>query len=77
MAVRPLSFLAPGEEAVVVDINGGRGLQAKLTGMGLAPGKKVRMVSLSHRGPAVVAMNDTRLAIGRGQLHAVLVDDER
>ena len=74
MGVRPLSFLAQGEEAVVVEIRGGKGLQRRLTSMGLTPGKKVRMVNLSLRGPAVVAVGDTRLALGRGQLHHVMVE---
>ena len=74
MGVRPLSFLAQGEEAVVVEIRGGKGLQRRLTSMGLTPGKNVRMVNLSLRGPAVVAVGDTRLALGRGQLHHVMVE---
>ena len=74
MAVRPMSLLRAGEEAVVVEIRGGRGLQGRLTSMGLTPGKKVRMVNSSFGGPAVVAVGDTRLALGRGQLHRVLVE---
>lgn len=75
MAARPLALLSPGEEAVVVEIRGGRGLQSRLTAMGIAPGRRVRIVSSSPAGPVVLAVGDTRLAIGRGQLHAVMVED--
>lgn len=75
MAARPLALLAPGEEATVVEIRGGCGLQSRLTALGIAPGKRVRIVSSSRVGPVVVAVGDTRLAIGRGQLHAVMVED--
>lgn len=75
MAPRPLALLAPGEEAVVVEVRGGHGLVSKLAAMGIAPGRKVSMISSSLAGPAVIAVGDTRLAIGRGQLHAILVDE--
>lgn len=76
MPVIPLAFLEAGREAVVVEIRGGRGLQGRLTAMGIAPGRKVRLVNIGAGGPAVVAVGDTRLAIGRGQLHSVMVSDE-
>ncbi len=76
MGLRPLSFLNPGDEAVVVEIRGGRGLQRRLSSMGLAPGKKVRVVSSSPCGPVLLAVGDTRLAMGRGQTHAVIVTSD-
>ena len=72
--MRPLAMLRPGEEGVIVAIHGGKGFQTRLSSMGLAPGKKVRMISTSPRGPALVAVGDTRLAIGRGQIHRVMVE---
>jgi len=74
MAVRPLSLLRPGEEAVVVEIRGGRGIQGRLMSMGLMPGRKVRMLNSGATGPAVIALGATRIAVGRGQLHRVLVN---
>ena len=74
MAVRPLTFLGPGEEAVVVEIRAGKGLRGRLSSMGLVPGKKVRLVSSAAQGPALVAIGDTRIALGRGQLHHVMVE---
>ena len=74
MAVRPLASLGRGEEAVVVEIRAGKGLKGRLSAMGLAPGKKVRMLSLTVQGPALVAIGETRIALGRGQLHHVMVE---
>ena len=74
MAVRPLALLGQGEEAVVLEIRAGRGLQGRLGAMGLLPGRKVRMLSTGVNGPALVAIGDTRIALGRGQLRRVMVE---
>lgn len=74
MAARPLSMVAAGEEAVVVEIRGGRGLQERLSSMGLAQGKRVRVIKSIGCGPMLVAIDNVRLAVGRGQSHHVMVE---
>ena len=71
---KPLTELGPGEKAVVVALQGGRGLQARLRSLGLVEGQTVRKVSaLAWGGPVVVEVKRTQVAIGRGMAGRILV----
>lgn len=71
--LRPLALVAPGEEVTLVDIRGGMGIKRRLVSMGLGPGIRVRLLQNAGRGPVLVMRGDTRLALGRGMAHKVLV----
>ncbi len=62
----PLTALLPGQRAVVVAFAGGRGVQRRLASMGLTIGVEVQSLISRGRGPIVVAVRQTRLALGRG-----------
>ena len=62
----PLTSLRPGQKAVVVALPGGRGPQRRLSSMGLTVGAQVQSLISRGRGPIVVAVRQTRLALGRG-----------
>jgi len=71
MEVVPLVELRSGERGVIVDFVGpGRG---RLYAMGLAPGAIVRVLENYPRGPVIVEVGGTRLALGRGMAAKVLV----
>ena len=69
----PLSGVAPGQEVILTSISGGRQLQHRLTEMGLVRGSRFRVIANAHRGPFIVSVKDTRLALGRGVVHKILV----
>ncbi len=69
----PLSMLSIGEEAELVDVRGGRGLRKRLSALGLNPGMKVTVVQNTMRGPIVLGVMDSRIALGRGMAHRILV----
>jgi len=69
----PLVMAGPMEKVVVTEIQGGRGLTARLTDMGLTPGVEVEIVSNSGGGPVIVSIGDTRLALGRGMANKIMV----
>ena len=69
----PLTRVYPGQEVTLVDINGGRGIRARLAGMGLIPGVKLSVLRTGP-GPVMVAVRDTRLALGHGMAHKIIVD---
>ncbi|WP_297534435.1 FeoA family protein [Thermococcus sp.] len=69
----PLLSLAPGERAIVVDLRGGPNFRSRLYAMGLAPGAVVQVVSVYPRGPVIIQVGGTRLALGRGMAARVLV----
>ncbi len=68
----PLTSVNPGQEVTLIDIQGGRGLRSKLYSMGLIPGVKLRLLG-NRGGPIMVAVNDTRLALGFGMARKIIV----
>lgn len=71
--VRPLSLVKAGEKVQFVRINAGRGLNSRLASMGLVAGTEIRVVSNSHPGPFVIVVKDTRVMLGRGMAHKIMV----
>ena len=69
----PLSMLSSGEKAQLVDIRGGYGIRHRLSAMGLNPGTSITVVQNSMHGPVIVAVMDSRLALGRGMAHKIMV----
>ena len=68
-----LSNLKSGEEAVIIAIRGGHGMQRRLRSQGLAEGQVIRMLSaLAWGGPIVVLVNRAQVAIGRGMASKIL-----
>ncbi|TEU18599.1 MAG: ferrous iron transport protein A [Anaerolineales bacterium] len=71
-----LSDLAPGEVGVVRELAGGRGFMSRLATLGFTPGAKLTMVQNFGRGPLIVNIRDTRIALGRGEAAKVYVTKE-
>jgi ferrous iron transport protein A len=71
--VRPLSMVGAGETVRVVKVNAGRSLNSRLAAMGLVHNTKVRVVSNSHPGPFIVTVKDSKVMLGRGMAHKIMV----
>jgi ferrous iron transport protein A len=69
----PLTMVGPGRRVRLVGVQAGRGLQARLAAMGLVPGMELDVVANAMGGPLVVAINGTRLVLGRGMAHKIMV----
>ena len=74
--VIPLSMLSSGQRGVIVYLTAGRGLHDRLTAMGLGLGSKVEVIYRGAPGPFLVAIKETRLAIGQGIAHKIMVNPE-
>jgi len=68
-----LAMAAVGEELVLVCICGGRKIQHRLAEMGLGPGVRFSVHSRGWPGPFIISLKDSRLVLGRGMVHRVLV----
>lgn len=77
MNLEPLSSLANGEQAVIRDIQGGRCIRSRLIAMGLMPGKELTVLNNIPNGPFIVQIDDTRIALGRGQADKIIVTKEQ
>ncbi|HHY98210.1 MAG TPA: ferrous iron transport protein A [Firmicutes bacterium] len=72
--VLPLVFLPIGRGGVVKEIIGGPGLRKRLADLGFARGAVVRVIQ-SDRGPLIVALGDSRVALGYGMAQKVMVEE--
>ena len=83
----PLSALRAGGIGVVQELSGthhfvrhrhglvrGRhGLVSRLSSLGFTPGARVTMVQNFGRGPIIVIVRGTRIALGRGEAQKIVV----
>lgn len=76
MSKIPLTTLSENEEAIVVEVWGGRGLVRRLSEMGFTHGTKVKMLHSSCPGPVLVGVRGSRIALGRGVAMKIIVNPE-
>jgi len=62
----PLVQAGDGERVKILAVDGGEGAHRKLTGLGLAPGQRVEIVTRQPGGPVLVAVGGSRIAVGFG-----------
>lgn len=74
MRVLPLSLLAPGELGIVRQIAGGQQVRGRLSELGLIPGIRVRVSQSQPYGPLLIALGESRVALGRGVAQKVMVE---
>jgi len=60
-----LGELQSGESAVIKNFGGGRGSLGRCLSLGFTPGSIIKMVENYRRGPVLVRVHDTEVAIGR------------
>ena len=68
-----LDQLAAGTRAVVRELRGGRGFTSRLAGMGVSVGCQIEVLQNPARGPLLVLVRDTRIALGREEASKILV----
>jgi len=72
-AIMPLVMASPGEQVRIVEFHGGRGMERRLTSMGLNRGAEVEVIKTSGPGPLIVASGETRIALGAGMAKKIFV----
>lgn len=72
----PLAMLSENEEAVIVEVCGGRGLTRRLSEMGFTYGTKVKVLNSNSPGPVLVSVRGSRIALGRGVAMKIMVSSE-
>ena len=69
----PLTMVGIGRPVKLVKITAGRQLCHRLTELGLTPGVSFEVMQ-DHGGPLLLAVRDSRLALGRGMASKILVE---
>ena len=70
----PLSLAPAGEPMTIINVRAGRRLRHRLSNLGLVPGTVVEVVQSLGHGPVILAVGESRVALGRGASHKVLVE---
>ncbi len=70
-----LAQLDSGKTARVIGVDGGWGLRRNLEQMGIHPGDVISVAGTgAFRGPILIEVNGSRVALGRGVAHRIRVE---
>lgn len=69
-----LSVVPSGESVQIREMLGGHHFLSRLVSLGFTPGTHLRVVQNFGRGPIIVSVRDTRVALGRCEAERILVD---
>jgi len=72
--MKAVSTLPAGGRGVVRLLRGGEEFTRRMVALGFTPGVEVTVVQDYGRGPLLVTVRDTRVALGRGEALKVLVE---
>jgi ferrous iron transport protein A len=69
-----LSTVPRGKSVQIKRIRGGHQILSRLGCLGFTPGARLKVVQNYRHGPIIVHLRDTRVALGRGEAHKILVE---
>lgn len=72
MSTLPLSMATIGQTVRLININAGKRLTHRLTELGMTPGTEMKVLQ-DAGGPLLLSVRDSRVALGRGMAHKMLV----
>jgi ferrous iron transport protein A len=73
-----LAKMKTGQTGTVVGVLGGHGLIRRLDALGIRPGKKVtKLSSALFRGPVILKVNNTQVAVGFGMARKIVVEVDK
>ena len=69
-----LDKMRAGQSGIVLNVDGGHGMMMRLNTMGIIPGKKITKISSQlMRGPVMIEIDRTRVALGFGMARRIFV----
>jgi Fe2+ transport system protein FeoA len=72
---KKLSVIKTGQAVKIARIDAGRVLNARLAAIGLFPNVQIKVINNGHPGPFVIAVKDSKVALGRGMANKIMVRD--
>lgn len=69
----PLANVSASTKATVAALRGGSGFQTRITSMGIYVGCRVEVLIGGSEGRMIVAVGDTRIALGHGMAEKIMV----
>jgi len=68
-----LSEVPPETNVRITAIEAGRGLTSRLAAMGLIPGTEITVAVNDMKGPVIVNVKTSKIALGRGMARKIIV----
>ena len=73
-----LAEMKTGQTGTVVEVHGGHGIIGRLDALGIRPGRKVtKLSSALFRGPVMLRVNSTEVALGFGVAKRIVVEADK
>jgi ferrous iron transport protein A len=73
-----LAEMKTGQTGTVVEVQGGHGIIGRLDALGIRPGRKVtKLSSALFRGPVMLRVNNTQVALGFGMAKKIIVEADK
>jgi len=73
-----LADMRTGQTGTVVVVMGGHGLIRRLDALGIRPGRKVtKLSSTLFRGPIILRVDNTQVAVGFGMARKIIVEVDK
>jgi len=73
-----LAEMRTGQTSTVVGVMGGHGLIRRLDALGIRPGRKVtKLSSTLFRGPIILRVDNTQVAVGFGMARKIIVEVDK
>jgi ferrous iron transport protein A len=69
-----LGDVRSGRSVRISRMTGGHHFLSRLASLGFTPGADLQVVQNYGRGPIIVTLRDTRVALGRGEAQKILVE---
>ena len=69
-----LSKIEAGVTVIFNDFTAGHELRTRLATMGMVPGTDMKVVSNMRRGPVVINIKGSKIALGRGMADKIMVE---
>ena len=70
-----LAGAVQGRKYKIDKISGGHGLNSRLLSVGFLPGEVISVINQSGWGPLTVLVKGSKIALGRGIAHKILVQE--
>jgi ferrous iron transport protein A len=69
----PLSDIASGRKVHLAVVDTGLAVGRRLMAMGMLPDVELEVIKNGHPGPFIIRVRGTRIALGRGVAHRIMV----
>lgn len=69
----PLSTVTTGSKVRLARVEAGHSLKSRLAAMGLLPNVEMMVIRNSHPGPFVISVKGSKVMLGRGMAHKIMV----